>query len=78
MAREVLHLPFHLGGRGVPNLPRQIVALQAGIVCRMFHPAPASWKVVAASWWGAGLRSLLSAGDTGTFANSLPPRVAGY
>ena len=79
--RAVLHLPFPLGGRGVPCLPRIIDALQPGIVCRLLHPARVPWKALAAHWWRslpapfAGLRSILSAGSP---AAPLPPRVAAY
>ena len=79
--RAVLHLRHAQGGRGVPCLPRIVDALQAGIICRLLHPARVPWKTLAAWWWQslpspcAGLRSLLSAGG---LASSLPPRVAGY
>lgn len=83
--RAVAHLPRALGGRGVPCLPRVVDALQAGVICRLLHPARAPWKALAASWWAsldppcAGLRSLLFAGaPAGGPAAALPRRVAGY
>lgn len=48
-ARVVSHLPHALGGRGAPCLPRIIDALQAGVVCRLLHPARHPWKTLTAA-----------------------------
>ena len=80
-ARVVGHLPKHLGGRGVPNLARIIDSLQAGVVCRLLHPARHAWKALFAARLTAlpdpcaGLRYVLAAGRPGL---GLPSRLAGY
>jgi exonuclease III len=88
--REVAHLPRHLGGRSVPNLPRIVDALQAGVVQRLLHPARHPWKTLLTAQLSrlpvqvAGLRAVFSSlvfaspPAAGRPAGALGARVEGY